>query len=583
MASEKPAAPAVNLDGGDPARMSRNERIKSASKGLFYVQPAGGERHAFGDEIAALDRGENQTISNEAKELSKFFGIYQQQARGERGRKIDDHFFMVRLKAPGGGGFDSDQWFALDRAADEFADGTLRITSRQGIQYHHVYGPKLAPLIRHLNRDYRQSATLGACGDVNRNVMCSPIEGLDPEHQTGGFELAREIAEALAPRTTAYFEIFLSDDEGRSLCPMNSDEPLYGEFYLPRKFKVGIAHPSDNSVDMLTQDVGLMPVANKGVVDGSEWDLYSGGGLGLTHNMPKTAALLGLYLGRVRREQVVEVIKSIAILQREHGERKDRRQARWKYTIRRLGVDTVKRELRDSFHIDIANADPMPLPPLNLHLGWHEQRGGGGYYGISVENGRVKPELRAAIRDAVEQLDLSVRATAQQDLLLCDVEDRGALERILEQRGVEPPEKISAVRKHSMACPAKPTCGLAMTDAEGILPSYMDAIEAAGLGDVDVVIRMTGCPNNCARPPTAEIGIYGYGKNDHVILVGGSREGTRLGHTLYARLSGEKMVDVLVGLLTAIRDRANGQPAGEFLHRADPAELCSWVGVADGD
>jgi sulfite reductase (ferredoxin) len=581
MASDKPAAPAVKLDCGDPARMSKNERIKSASDGLFYVQPASGERHTFIDELGALDRGESQKISNEAKELSKFFGIYQQQARGERGRKIDDHFFMIRIAAPGGDGFNRDQWFALDRAADEFADGTLRITSRQGIQYHHVYGPKLGPLIRHLNRDYRQRATLGACGDVNRNVMCSPIEGLDPEHQTGGSALAREIADELVPQTTAYFQIFLSDDEGRNLRPMNSTEPLYGEFYLPRKFKVGIAHPADNSVDVLTQDVGLMPVAMGGKTDGSVWDLYSGGGLGLTHNMPKTAALLGLYLGRIRREQVVEAVKSIAMLQREHGERKDRRQARWKYTIRRLGVDSVKRELRDGFHIDVDDADPMPLPPLALHLGWHEQRGGGGYYGISVENGRVKPELRAAVRDAVAQLDLSVRATAQQDLLLCDVEDRGALERILEQAGVEPPERISAVRKHSMACPAKPTCGLAMTDAEGILPSYMDAIEAAGLGAVDVVIRMTGCPNNCVRPPTAEIGIYGYGKNDHVVLVGGSREGTRLGHTLYARLPEEKMVSALVGLLTAIRDRANGQPAGEFLHHADPAELRGWVGVAD--
>jgi sulfite reductase (ferredoxin) len=563
--------------------MSKNEQIKAASEGLFYVPQADGERHTFSDEVAALDRGESRTISNEAKELSKFFGIYKQQTRGERGRKTDDYSFMVRIRAPGGGGFNPDQWSALDRAADEYADGTLRVTSRQGVQYHRVYGPKLAPLIRHLNRGYRVGATLGACGDVSRNVMCSPIEGLDPVHQTGGFELAQQIAAELAPRTTAYFQIFLSDDEGRNLRPMNSNEPLYGESYLPRKFKIGLAHPADNSVDVLSQDVGLMPTVNNGTTDGSFWDLYSGGGLGLTHNMPKTAALLGLYLGRVRRDQVVEAIKSIAILQREHGERKDRRQARWKYTIRRLGVEAVKRELRDRFEIELVDAEPTPLPPLALHLGWYKQRGGGGYYGISVENGRVKPELRAAIRRAVEQLDLSVRATAQQDLLLCDVkeEDRAALERILEQGGVERPEKISAVRKHSMACPAKPTCGLAMTDAEGILPSYMDAIEAAGLGDVDVVIRMTGCPNNCARPPTAEIGIYGYGKNDHVILVGGSREGTRLGHTLYARLPGEKMVDALVGLLTAIRDRADGQPAGEFLHEADPAQLRSWIGVAD--
>ena len=159
--------------------------------------------------------------------------------------------------------------------------------------------------------------------------------------------------------------------------------------------------------------------------------------------------------------------------------------------------------------------------------------------------------------------------------------DRAALERILEQGGVATPESISIVRRNSMACPAKPTCGLAMTDAEQILPSYMDAIEAAGLGDVDVVIRMTGCPNGCARPPTAEIGIYGYGKNDHVVLVGGSREGTRIAQPLYARLPGEQMVPVLVGLLAAIRDRAKGRPAGEFLHQADPEQLRSWVGVTD--
>jgi len=581
MTSEKPAARVVNLASDDLAQMSKNERIKSASEGLFYVQPAKAERHAFADELEALDREESPTISGEAKEISKFFGIYQQQARGERGKKIDDHFFMVRIKAPAGGGFGREQWLALDRAADDYADGTLRMTSRQGIQYHHVYGPKLAPLIRHLNRNYRSGATLGACGDVNRNVMASPIDGLDPQYATGAFDLAFEIADELAPQTTAYFQIFQSDEEGRSLRPINSSEPLYGETYLPRKFKIGFAHPTDNSIDVLTQDIGFVPVTENGAVDGSVWDLYSGGGLGLTHNMPKTAALLGLYLGRVRREQVVEVVKSIAILQREQGERKNRRQARWKYTIRRLGVDAVKKMLRDRFGIELEDSEPTALPPMDLHLGWHEQRGGGGYYGISVENGRVTPALRAVIRRSVEELNVSVRATAQHDLLLCDVRDRAALERILERGGVAKPESISIVRRNSMACPAKPTCGLAMTEAERILPTYLDAIEAAGLGDVDVVIRMTGCPNNCTRPPTAEIGIYGYGKNDHVVLVGGSREGTRIAATLYARLPGEQMVPALIGLLAAIRDRAKGRPAGEFLHESDPEQLRSWVGVTD--
>jgi sulfite reductase (ferredoxin) len=581
MASEKPAAPVVNLASGKLGEMSRNERIKTASEGLFYVQPTKGERHAFAGEIDALDRGESRGISGEAKELSKFFGLYQQQARGERGKKIDDHFFMVRIRAPAGGGFSREQWLALDRAADEFADGTLRVTSRQGIQYHHVYGPKLAPLIRHLNRNYRGGATLGACGDVNRNVMACPIEGLDPEYATGAFDLAFEIADELAPQSTAYFQIFQSDEEGRNVRPINSSESLYGASYLPRKFKIGIAHPTDNSIDVLTQDIGLVPATEGGVVDGRVWDLYSGGGLGLTHNMPQTAPLLGLYLGRVRREQIVEVCKSIAILQRDQGERKNRRQARWKYTIRRLGVNAVRETLRDRFGIELEGSEPTALPPMDLHLGWHEQRGGGGYYGISIENGRVTPALRAVIRRAAEELNVSVRATAQQDLLLCDVRDRAALERILEQGGVAKPESISIVRRNSMACPAKPTCGLAMTDAENILPTYMDAIEAAGLGGVDVVIRMTGCPNGCVRSPTAEIGIYGYGKNDHVVLVGGSREGTRIAKTLYARLPGEQMIPALVGLLAAIRDRAKGRPAGEFLHQADPEQLRSWVGVTD--
>jgi sulfite reductase (ferredoxin) len=581
MAAEKPPAPVVNLASGDLARMSKNERIKSASEGLFYVQPAKGERHTFADELDALDREETPTISSEAKEISKFFGIYQQQARGERGKKIDDHFFMVRIKAPAGGGFSREQWLALDRAADDYADGTLRVTSRQGIQYHHIYGPKLAPLIRHLSRNYRSDATLGACGDVNRNVMASPIDGLDPQYATGAFDLAFQIADELAPQTTAYFQIFQTDEEGRNVRPINSSESLYGETYLPRKFKVGIAHPTDNSIDVLTQDIGLVPVTENGVVDGSVWDLYSGGGLGLTHNMPQTAPLLGLYLGRVRREQIVEAVKSIAILQREHGERKNRRQARWKYTIRRLGVDVVKQALCDRFGIELEDSKPTALPPMNLHLGWHEQRGGGSYYGISVENGRVTPVLREVIRRAAEELNVSVRATAQHDLLLCDVRDRTALEEILEHGGVAKPESISIVRRNSMACPAKPTCGLAMTEAERILPTYMDAIEAAGLGDVDVVIRMTGCPNNCVRPPSAEIGIYGYGKNDHVVLVGGSREGTRIAQPLYARLPGEQMVPALIGLLTAIRDRAEGRPAGEFLHESDPDQLRSWVGVTD--
>ncbi len=577
MADERSQPAPVSLRSGELAKMSKNERLKVESEGLYWVASPG-DRHSFGDEVEALEQGERETLSGEAKELSKFFGIYKQQTRGERGRKTHDYIFMVRIKAPAGGAFDARQWAALDDASERFADGTLRITSRQGVQYHGVVGKTLGPLVRHLNREYRSGATLGACGDVNRNVMCSPFEGLDPEGATGGRELAFAIAEELSPRSSSYFQVFASDDTGRSVGPINADEPLYGRHYLPRKFKIGIAHPTDNSIDVLTQDVGLVPVA----ADGSCWDLHTGGGLGLTHNMPQTAALLGLHLGRIRRDQVVEATKAIAILQKENGERRDRRQARWKYTIRRLGVDKVKAELRSRFGIEIEDSAPVPIPQLQLFLGWHAQRDGRHFYGISVENGRVRPPLRRAVRSAVEELGLTVRMTAQQDLLLCDVEERAALERILAAHGVAGPDSLSKVRRLAMACPAKPTCGLAMTEAERVLPGYVDAIEAAGLGDVDVVIRMTGCPNNCARPSTAEIGIYGYGKNDHVVLVGGSREGTRIAKALYPRVPEEKMVEVLVALLRAVREHnPDGLPAGEFLHRTDPDRLRAWVGIGD--
>jgi sulfite reductase (ferredoxin) len=245
-------------------------------------------------------------------------------------------------------------------------------------------------------------------------------------------------------------------------------------------------------------------------------------------------------------------------------------------------VDKVKAELRGRFEIAVEDASPAPLPPLRLFLGWHPQRDGRHFYGISVENGRMQPPLRRAVRAAVAELGLTVRMTPQQDLLLCDVADRAALERMLDAHGVARPESVSRVRRLAMACPAKPTCGLAMTEAERILPTYIDAIERAGLGDVDVVIRMTGCPNNCARPPTAEIGIYGYGKNDHVVLVGGSREGSRLARVLYERVPEERMIPVLVGLVRAVRDHnPAGLPAGDFLHRTDPERLRAFVGVED--
>jgi sulfite reductase (ferredoxin) len=576
--------PPVTLLDSDVQEMSKVERLKSQSEGLFFV--AGPERHPFRSEIDAMTRGEAETISREAKEISKHFGIYAQQERGERGGKTGDHIFMVRIRVSAGGELSPEQWSALNAGAGRFSNGSLRLTTRQGIQLHYVRGRNLGPFIRYLNEEYPdrgyRMTTLGACGDVNRNTMCSPIDDLDPELPLRSRELAHEIARELAPRSSAYYQVFLTDDIGKVLAPMSSEEPIYGEQYLPRKFKVGIAHPHDNSVDLLTQDVGLLPVMNG--ARAAEYDLYTGGGLGRTHNQPHTKPLLGIYLGRVPREQVVGSVRAIAILQKENGERRDRRQARWKYTIRRLGPDSVKEMLRDRFGIQLKDAQPQPVPPVRYHFGWHREAGDGdlSYLGIPVENGRLQGGQREAVLEIVEELRLGVRITPNQDLLLCHVPDdrRERVDRLLGERGVALADSLSLVRTQSLACPAKPTCGLAMTEAERVLPRYVAALESEGLGDVDVVIRMAGCPNACSRPPTAEIGIYGYGKNDHVIQVGGSRDGTRIGKLLYERVPEEAMVTVLAGLLRAVRDHnAEKLSAGEFLWETSTEELRRLVGV----
>jgi len=586
----KDASPpkAVTLVDSPLGEMSKNERLKVESEGLFWV--AGKEKHSFRSEIDDLGAGRAETLSGEAKEISKHFGIYKQVERVD-GRKTHDYIFMVRMRVPGGGEFSAAQWRALCEASDRFADGTLRLTTRQAIQFHYIKGPNLGPLIRFLNQDYPNTgyemSTIAACGDVNRNTMCCVVDDLIPELPLRSRELAYGIAKELAPRSSAYFQVFLTDEAGKTETPMQSDEPIYGKQYLPRKFKVAIAHPHDNSVDALTNDVAFVPVVNGGAV-GETYDFYSGGGLGTTHGMPQTRALLALYLGRIPRTQVVDATRAIALLQKENGERKDRRQARWKYTLRRLSLEFVKAELRGRFGLELKDAAPQPLPPNRFWHGWHREAGVGvRFLGIPVESGRVKDTAACRMRSAISALlaelpQVGVRISGNQDLVLTHVPEakQSRVDAILAAHGVQPAESLSLFRKQAFGCPALPTCGLAMTDAERAIPGLCEAVEAAGLGDVDVVVRMAGCPNHCSRPPSAEIGITGFGKNAHLIAVGGSREGTRIAHVLYEKISSEQMVPALVGILRAIKlSNPESLPAGEFLHRTPPDTLRKLVGI----
>jgi sulfite reductase (ferredoxin) len=581
----------VTLANATAHEMSKVERLKHASAGLFYVQVPDSGRHTFGSEVEALSAREAETISEQAKEIAKTFGIYKQRVRNESGKKIGEFIFMVRVKNPAGGELTAEQWTALDEASDRYADGSLRLTSRQGIQFHYVRGENLRSLIRHLNANYRsrgyQLTTLGACGDVNRNTVASPIDDLDRDLPLDSHLVAHQVASELAPRTSAYYQVFLSDEAGHQVAPINSEEPIYGAQYLPRKFKIGFAHPHDNSIDLLTNDIGFMPVPG----DGGGFELFTGGGMGMTHNQPATQALLALHLGRIQRAQVLDAVRAIVTMQREHGERKNRRAARWKYTIRRLGVQHVKRELRERFGIALQDSDAPPLPPVRDHLGWYPEAGDGNhlYAGILIPCGRVRdnpPErYRSAIRRIVSEVDgIGVRVTPNQHLILAHIPQaqRDFVEKTLSDCGVPFGNEVAPVRRLSIACPAKPTCGLAMTHAEQALPRYLAELERGGLGGVDVMIRMAGCPNGCARPATAEIGIVGYGKNDYVLMVGGARNGSRLARVLYPRVGEEQLTQALMGLVRGIRDHnPRHLPAGEFLHRSSDADLQALAGIAN--
>jgi sulfite reductase (ferredoxin) len=575
----------VTLENASVEEMSTVERLKQSSEGLFYVHSTHESRHTMRSEIDALSARQAETISEHAKEIAKHFGIYKQRERNESGKKDGDFIFMVRVKNPAGGELTPAQWLVLDAAADRYADGSLRLTARQGIQFHFVRGRNLSAMIREINRAVTdngyQLTTLGACGDVNRNTVASPIDDLDAELPLDSRELAHAVAREMAPRSSAYYQVFLAEQNGQQIAPVNSDEPIYGPQYLPRKFKVGFAHPHDNSVDLLANDVGFVPRLEGRRVTG--YDLYSGGGMGATHNNADTMPLLALYLGVVQREQVLDTVRAIATMQREHGERRNRRAARWKYTIRRLGVDAVKATLRERFGIALADAEPVRLPPVRDHLGWHREAGAGDryYVGILIPNGRVYDDrairYRSAVRRIVTELDgVGVRVTSNQHLILTHVPAarREWIERTLAEYRVPFDGKVAAIQRLAMACPAKPTCGLAMTHAERVLPRYLAELEREGLGEVDVMIRMAGCPNGCSRPPTAEIGIVGYGKNDYVLMVGGARDGSRLARVLYPRLGERELIQALKHVVRAIRDRnLKRLPAGDYLDQTSDAEL----------
>jgi sulfite reductase (ferredoxin) len=521
-------------------------------------------------------------FTEDGYQILKFHGIYQQDDRDLRKpRKAEglglDYSFMIRVAIPGGV-LSPEQYLALDDISDELANTTLRITTRQAIQYHGVRKGGLKPLIQILND--KLLTTLSACGDVVRNVMACPAP-LVSDARTEVMQYAKELSDRFKPRSRAYYEIWL---DGEKAVSAEESDPLYADTYLPRKFKIGFAAPGDNCVDAYTQDVGVVPVVGpdeKGREKLIGFTLLVGGGLGQSHGAKETHPVLAKPLTTIKPEQLSEVVEAIVKIQRDNGRRDERKFSRMKYLIEAWGIEKFKAEVEKYYGQTLPEAESLEWLSGDDHLGWTEQGDGKLFYGMFVENGRIKENIRKAIREVVETFRTEVRLTAQQNILFVNIapEDKEKIQAVFDKHSLARLEAIPLVVQNAMACPALPTCGLAITEAERVMPDFTRTIDAllAKLklhnGPVPH-IRMTGCPNGCARPYSAEVGLVGRSLNSYTIYLGGSHLGTRLGQVYLDNVKREDIPGRLEHVLAAYKtERQTGEAFGDYCDRVGVEKL----------
>jgi sulfite reductase (ferredoxin) len=437
-----------------------------------------------------------------------------------------------------------------------------------------------------------QLSTLAACGDVERNVMCCPAPHRhDPVHDEMQ-KLADRLAEHLCPRTTAYYELWLTDTATgeETLAGGGSNgheiEPIYGPTYLPRKFKTAIGLAGDNCVDLYANDLGLMAIPRDGRIIG--YNVLVGGGFGVTPSAKKTFPALAKRMAFVTPEQVVDVATAIIKVQRDFGNRSDRKVARMKYLIADWGLEKFKAKVEEYYGAKLADPQPDDVVGFDDHLGWHEQGDGRWFYGLNVENGRILDnehlQLKTALREVCRRYSPGIRLTSHQSLLFTDVaaENREAIEKILRDHGVKLSSDISAVRRWSMACVAWPTCGLSITEAERALPGVIDELEVElarlGLSQEVFTVRMTGCPTGCARPYNSDVGLVGKAAGKYTVLLGGRLLGNRMNVIYKDMVLAEDLVSTLVPVLAYFKqDRQPGETFGDFCHRKGVENLQEWT------
>ena len=553
----------------DDVKLSKLEHLKAGSRQLRGTIP---------DELLNAE----PTFSGDASQLLKHHGSYMQDDRDARKAKNPDgtkkgkvYSCMVRTRVPGGR-VTADQFLAELEICDMLANGTVRITSRQGFQLHGVLKDNLRETIRAINRS--KLTTLAACGDVCRNVMCCPAPYRTPVYEQIQ-ALSQELAEHFRPQTTAYYDIWLTDENGEKTNvaePPIVEEPIYGKLYLPRKFKMAIALPEDNSVDVYTQDLGLLAVVEDARITG--YNIIVGGGMGRTPSAEKTFPAIGQKMAFVPPDQVVAAAEAIVKVQRDFGNREDRKRARMKYLIFDWGLDRFKAKVEEYYGQPLEEPHAADVTEVEDLIGWHEQGDGRLFLGINVENGRIHDngelKLKSALHTVISKYRTDTRLTPLQSVILCDIDpaDRDNIDGILAEHGVRTVDDLSLIRRYSIACPAFPTCGLSITESERVMPQLIDRLEKLiselQLEEHKIAIHMTGCPNGCARPYTPDIGLVGRSVGRYTLFLGGNVLGTQLAFIYQDRVLFDDIPVVLKPLLQAFRDeRREMESFGDFCNR----------------
>lgn len=521
-----------------------------------------------------LDDEITGAIANDDTKLLKFHGSYMQDDRDirdeRRRQKLEPAYsFMIRVRVPGGTAT-ADQWIAMDDISDQYANGTIKLTTRQAFQFHGILKRNLKSSMQSIHQAVMDS--LAACGDVNRNVMCNPNPYQSDVHKEVD-TLATQISDHLSPRTGAYHEIWL---DGEKVVDTKEEvEPMYGKTYLPRKFKIGIAVPPSNDIDVYSQDIGLISIIEDNKLVG--FNVTVGGGMGMKHGNTDTYPQVGKLLGYIDKDKAVEVSEAILTIQRDYGNRTNRLNARFKYTVDKYGVDWIRNELNNRLGWEVEEVRPFEFEHNGDRYGWTEGSGKW-HFTLFIQNGRIKDtkdyQLKTALRKIAEIHDGDLRLTPNQNLIIANVDksNKDNIQKVIDEYGITDGEHYTGLRRNSMACVAFPTCGLAMAESERYLPTLINKIEElldeAGLNEEEITIRMTGCPNGCARPALAEIAFIGKAPGKYNMYLGGGFAGDRLNKLFKENIGEDEILESLKPILIQYgKEKDEGEHFGDFVIR----------------